>query len=103
MLYCLSLCCHCCFDGQQHHRSGIEYIQNLSDELGNIVDPIKPNMPADFPKDTETMVTFKKLGEDKTEMAIKECADFGQMFEFAKIGLEQCLDKMAAIFDDRTK
>ena len=77
----------------------IEYVQNLSDEHGNIVDPIKVNMPADFPKDTETIVTFKKLGEDKTEMVIKEHADFGQLFEFAKIGLEQCLDKMVAIFD----
>jgi len=77
----------------------IEYVQNLSDEHGNIVDPIKVNMPADFPKDTETIVTFKKLGEDKTEMVVKELADFGQIFEFAKIGLEQCLDKMVAIFN----
>ena len=46
----------------------IEYIQNLSDEHGKIVDPIKVNMPADFPKDTETIVTFKSLGKYKTEI-----------------------------------
>lgn len=76
----------------------IEYIQNLSDEFGNITDPVKLNMPPDFPKDTHTIVTFKKLEENKTEMTFLEYADFGQMAEFAKIGLEQCLDKMAAIF-----
>jgi len=76
----------------------IEYLQNLSDENGNIADPVKFNLPADFPKDTETVVTFKKLAADKTEMTFKESADFGQIFEFAKIGLEQCLDKMETIF-----
>jgi uncharacterized protein YndB with AHSA1/START domain len=80
----------------------IEYIQNLSDENGNIADPIKWNMPADFPKDTETLVTFKSLAENKTEITFREFADFGQMFNLAKIGLEQCLDKMVAIFDEPT-
>ena len=76
----------------------IEYIQNLSDEFGNMTDPVKLNMPPDFPKDTETIVTFKKLEGNKTEMTFMEYADFGQMEEVAKIGLEQCLDKMVAIF-----
>jgi len=76
----------------------IEYLQNLSDEDGNMADPVKFNLPPDFPKNVETVVTFKKLSEDKTEMIFKESADFGQIFEFAKIGLEQCLDKMATIF-----
>lgn len=77
----------------------IEYVQNLSDENGNSVDPIKVGMPADFPKDTETIVTFKKLGADKTELTFIEIADFGQMFHPAKIGLEECLEKMLAIFN----
>lgn len=77
----------------------IEYVQNLSDENGNSVDPIKVGMPADFPKDTETIVTFKKLGADKTELTFIELTDFGQMFDGAKIGLEECLEKMLAIFN----
>lgn len=76
----------------------IEYIQNLSDEFGNKTDPVKLNMPPDFPKDTDTIVTFKKLGENKTEMTFLEYGDFGQMEESAKIGLKQCLEKMVAIF-----
>lgn len=76
----------------------IEYIQNLSDENGKLVDPVKLGMPADFPKDTETMITLKNIGAGKTEMTFKEFADFGQMFDQAKLGLEQCIDKMAKLF-----
>jgi len=76
----------------------IKYIQNLSDDKGNIVDPVKSSMPPDFPKDTETLVTFKNIGKNRTEITFREYADFGQMFESAKNGLEQCLNKMAAIF-----
>ena len=62
-----------------------------------LFDPIKLICQR-FPKDTETIVTFKNPGEDKRVMVIAEYADFGQIFEFAKIGLEQCLDKMVSIF-----
>ncbi len=34
----------------------------------------------------------------KTEITFKEFADFGQMFGQAKLGLEQCIEKMAKIF-----
>jgi len=78
----------------------IEYIQNLSDENGNIVDPTKLGMPADFPKDTETIVTLKNIGPDRTEITFKEFADFGQMYGQAKLGLEQCIKKMAKIFSN---
>ena len=75
----------------------IEYIQNLSDEKGNIADPIKFGMPADFPKDTETIVTLKNIEAGKTEMIFKEFTDFGQMYGPAKLGLDQCVEKMAKI------
>ena len=78
----------------------IEYIQNLSDENGNLIDPVTMNLPSDFPKDTETTVTFKNLGKDKTEITFREVSDFGQMFEQAKMGLGQCLGKMQAIFSE---
>ena len=78
----------------------IEYIQNLSDENGNLIDPVTMNLPADFPKDTETTVTFKNLGKFKTEITFREVSDFGQMFEQAKMGLEQCLGKMQVIFSE---
>jgi uncharacterized protein YndB with AHSA1/START domain len=76
----------------------IEYIQNLADEHGNLANPRSFGLPADFPKDTETLVTLHKMGSRKTEMTFTEFTDFGQMYVQAKLGLEQCIEKMAKIF-----
>ena len=76
----------------------IEFIQNLADKDGNRQHPDTLGMPPDFPEDVRTVVTFKETGENKTEMTVTEIADFGQMTTFAKLGLEQCMDKMLAIF-----
>ena len=42
---------------------------------------------------------LKRLGADKTELTFKEIADFGQMFNPAEKGLEECLEKMLAVFN----
>lgn len=76
----------------------IEFIQNLSDKDGNRTDPTKFGMPADFPMDIRTVVTFSEVAAGKTEMTVTEYADMGMMSDFAQIGLEQSLDKMAVIF-----
>lgn len=79
----------------------IEFIQNLADKDGNLVDPVKMGLPPDFPRDTRTVVTFKDLGNGKTEMTLTEydmpAAD-SEMGKNAEIGLNQSLDKMAASF-----
>jgi len=58
-------------------------------------------LPADFPKDTRTVVTFKDLGNGETEMTVTEygmpAADT-ELGRNAEIGLNQSLDKMAASF-----
>ncbi len=77
----------------------IEFIQSLSDKDGNKTDPTKVGMPADFPIDIRTVVTFKKVAEGKTEMTVTEYAEFGTISNFAQMGLEQSMDKMNAIFD----
>ena len=77
----------------------IEFIQSLSDEDGNKTDPTKVGMPSDFPIDIRTVVTFKEVAGNKTEMTVTEYADFGTISNFAQIGLEQSMDKMVAIFD----
>ncbi len=79
----------------------IEFIQNLADKDGNLADPVKMGLPPEFPRDTRTVVTFKDLGNGKTEMTVTEygmpAADT-QMGKNAEIGLNQSLDKMAASF-----
>ncbi|MBV8253316.1 MAG: SRPBCC domain-containing protein [Chitinophaga sp.] len=76
----------------------IEFVQSLSDNDGNKTDPTKVGMPADFPIDIRTVVTFRAIAEDKTEMTVTEYAAFGTISEFAQIGLEQSMEKMVAIF-----
>ncbi len=76
----------------------IEFIQSLSDKDGNKIEPTIVGMPPDFPKDIKTVVTFREVAGGKTEMTVAEYADFGTISNFAQIGLEQSLNKMAVIF-----
>lgn len=76
----------------------IEFVQNLADEKGNKKKPVDVGMPADFPEDVRTEVTFKQLGKDRTEMTVTEHADFGQMSHFAQLGLDQSLEKAVSVF-----
>lgn len=77
----------------------LEFIQNLCDKGGNNVDPVSIGMPPDFPMDMRTVVTFKKLGENKTEITVTEYGwRLGNMRDMSIMGMEQCLDKMAATF-----
>src|SRR5262245_33176390 len=77
----------------------IEYIHNLADRDGRRIDPASIGMPADFPQDLCNRLTFKDLGNGKTELTVIEFdRPVGRMMEMSRIGMEQCLDKMAAIF-----
>lgn len=76
----------------------IEFIQSLSDKNGNKTNPTKVGMPSDFPEDIRTVVTFRELGNNQTEMTVTEYAEFGKISSFAQIGLEQSVEKMVAIF-----
>lgn len=79
----------------------IEFIQNLSDENGNQLDPAKIGMPSDFPRDTRTVVIFKDLGNKKTELTVTQYnmpAPDTEMGRNAELGLNQSLDKMVASF-----
>jgi len=55
-----------------------------------------------MPKAVRNDVAFKELGKDKTEVTVTEHDwTVGQMMEMSKMDLEQCLDKMAALFTKR--
>ena len=77
----------------------IEFILNFSDKDGNKLDPAKMGIPPGIPKDVPHIVIFKAVSESKIEMTVSE---FGYTTEQAvglsRSGLDQCLDKMAAIF-----
>ena len=96
------------FGGQVHYNiwhytkiiplKRIEFVMNLADKNGNKQNPVQVGMPEDFPVDIRTVVTFNVISSGETEMTVTEYADFGQMTHFAKLGLQQSLDKATLIF-----
>ena len=76
----------------------IEFIHNLADKNGNKVNPVDVGMPEDFPIDQLHVITFKSLGDSQSEITVTEHDwSVGQMMEMSRLGMEQCLDKMAGI------
>jgi uncharacterized protein YndB with AHSA1/START domain len=78
----------------------IEFVSNFADEDGTHLDPAAMGVPPGVPHDVPHVVTFEARGDDGTEMTVTE---HGYMTEQARdlsrAGMEQCLDKMAAIFE----
>jgi hypothetical protein len=53
-------------------------------------------VPAGVPEDGHHVITFKDLGNNRTEMTMTEHGyTTDQAHDTSKAGLEQCLDKMA--------
>jgi uncharacterized protein YndB with AHSA1/START domain len=86
----------------QKHKQ-FEYIFHFVDKDGTQLDPAKLGVPPGVPKEMRHLVSFKPLGGNKTEMTISE---FGYTTEAArnisKLGMDQCLDKMADLFKKKT-
>lgn len=79
-------------------QTRLAFVHNLADEHGKKLDPVAIGMPSDFPVDQLQVITFKALGEGKTELTVTEYGwTPGQMMEMSRMGMEQCLNKMAAI------
>ena len=73
----------------------LEFTQGLSDADGNLIDPAQAGIPADFPKELHTTVTFKPKGE-MTEITITQTGWVpGQMFVYALAGTQQQTDKLS--------
>jgi len=97
------------FGGQEHYsiweyveiieHISIEFIQRISNENGEPIPPATVGLPEDFPLAVNTLVTFKIIDSNKTEMRIMEQAEFGSISNFAQLGLEQTMEKIVAIFN----
>jgi uncharacterized protein YndB with AHSA1/START domain len=78
-----------------HER--IEFTLNFSDKDGNRLDPAMMSLPPGIPPDVPHVITFKALGDKKTELTIVESGyTTDQAVEISKAGMQECLDKMAA-------
>lgn len=82
----------------------IEFTLRWADEEGNIVSPAEAGVQPDLPDKVPHEITIKDLGNGQTELTVSE---FGyatdEMVQMSKAGLEQTLDKMAAIFEEENK
>ena len=75
----------------------IDYLHHFADKAGNRVAPATLGLPPDMPEEVRHAVTFKAASDSKTEITVTEYDwPVGQMMEMSKMGMEQCLDKMAA-------
>ena len=80
-----------------HER--IEFVSNFADKDGTHINPAAMGMPPGVPHDVPHVVIFEAAGASGTQMTVTE---YGYTTEQARdlstAGMEQCLDKMAAIF-----
>lgn len=76
----------------------IEYTFTFADRSGARRTPAQLGIPAGVPEDGRHVVTFRDLGDTRTEMTVTEHGyTTDQAHDTSKMGLEQCLDKMAAV------
>lgn len=81
-----------------HER--IEFVSNFADKDGKPLDPAAMGMPPGVPRDVPHVITFEAAGDGGTEMTVTEHGYTTEgARDLAKAGMEQCLDKMAAIFE----
>jgi uncharacterized protein YndB with AHSA1/START domain len=77
----------------------IEFIHKFTDQNGNQVDPAEIGIPPGVPHEVRHVITFKVLNNTQTELTVTE---FGyasaQAHDISKTGMNQCIDKMVAIF-----
>jgi len=77
----------------------IEFVSNFADKDGRHLDPAAMGMPPGVPYDVPHMITFKAAGDNRMEMTVTEYGyTTEQARDLSRAGMEQCLDKMAAMF-----
>ena len=75
------------------------YVLRFADKDGKLMDPVKQGLPPEMPKEVRNEVSFKELGKGRTGIRVTEFGwTVGPMMNMSKLGLEQCLNKMAALF-----
>ena len=82
---------------EPHNR--LEFVAHFTDKDRTRIEPASIGLPSDLPFEVRQVVTLKPIGKGRTELTVTE---FGyttdQTAELSKMGLNQCLDKMALSF-----
>jgi len=76
----------------------MEFVFHFCDENGQRMDPAALGLPPGMPREVRHVVTFEDLSNGRSRLTVTEQGyESDQIIELSKAGLEQCLDKMAAI------
>jgi uncharacterized protein YndB with AHSA1/START domain len=82
---------------EPHKR--LEYVFHFTDQNRNGIQPSSLGLPPDMPGEVRQVVTLKAVGNGQTEVTVTEYGyPSEQLVELSAMGLNQCLDKMAASF-----
>jgi uncharacterized protein YndB with AHSA1/START domain len=77
----------------------IAFVNRFSDKDGNRVEPAAMGIPEGVPSEVPHVITLRSVGEGQTEMVVTEYGYANeQARDMSKMGMEQCADKMVAIF-----
>lgn len=80
-----------------HER--IEFVSNFADNDGKHLDPAMMGLPEGIPYTVPHEITFEATREGGTQMTVTERGyTTEEARDLSRAGMEQCLDKMAAIF-----
>ena len=81
----------------------IAYVYNFADADGNRLLPADLGLPPGIPDDVNHLVTFEDAGDGRTMMTVVEYGyTLKDARDLSQVELEQCVDKMAAIFATRS-
>jgi uncharacterized protein YndB with AHSA1/START domain len=77
----------------------LDFMLHFADKDGNPINPTDIGLPPGVPHGVRHAITFRDLGDNRTEMTVNEYGYASdEIVAMSKMGLEQCLDKMEAIF-----
>jgi uncharacterized protein YndB with AHSA1/START domain len=80
-----------------HER--IEFVSNFADKEGRHLDRAAIEMPQGVPHDVPHVIIFEAAGDKGTKMSVTEYGyTTEQARDLSKAGMEQCLEKMVAMF-----
>ncbi len=75
----------------------LEFTMEFCDDTGRVVHPADLGLPPDIPVPVRHVVTLTPVDGDATEMTVTEYGYTSEeTYSMSRLGLEQCLDKMAA-------
>lgn len=80
-------------------KQRIEFIHRFTDRNRTVLDPAQIGIPPGVPNEVRHVIRFGELDGERTEMTVTEYGYTSeQARDLSKVGMEQCLDKMAVIF-----